>query len=123
MATLDPLATMAEADRDALARLLSDFDAPPPIDLREMYALAPTRQTPVASQMASRGSSVPAGSGRGRGGLGAARASDALSGCIESASCRYPIRPGHIRVRFRAIDLSQGANDLGSFISLICVKP
>ncbi len=40
MATLDPLAAMAEADRDALARLLSDFDAPPSIDLREMYALA-----------------------------------------------------------------------------------
>ena len=41
LATLDPLAAMAEADRDALARLLSDLDAPPPIDLKEMYALAP----------------------------------------------------------------------------------
>ena len=41
LATLDPLAAMAEADRDALTRLLSDLDAPPPIDLKEMYALAP----------------------------------------------------------------------------------
>ena len=41
LATLDPLAAMAEADRDALTRLLSDLDVPPPIDLKEMYALAP----------------------------------------------------------------------------------
>ena len=34
LATLDPLAAMAEADRDALTRLLSDLDVPPPIDLR-----------------------------------------------------------------------------------------